>query len=83
MTLKFKNSLTKVEYSFEVTDNGGGGFFYSFDIELPEGIDDGEYEYRLYDGEDEKAVGLVRIGDYTMDTVQYENNNGKYKVYNG
>lgn len=82
MTLELTNNVSKATYSFEVTDLGNGGIFYSFDIELQDGMADGDYEYRLYEDGKEKGVGIVRIGDYKADTTQY-NNHTNYLIYNG
>lgn len=86
MTLKFKNNVGKQEYEFTVTDIGDSSLYYHFeDVQLPSGIDDGEYSYELYD-EDNVLVaqGLVQIGDYVPeDKKTYENNNTEYKQYQG
>lgn len=78
MRLNIENKVTKAKYDFTVTDKQTSGIYYVFDIQLPSGIDDGDYEYNLYD--DDKvlvATGYVRIGDYTPETSAYTGNNGE------
>lgn len=85
MTLHLLNNLTKNEYNFTgLTDNLESRLFYSFDISLPQGIDDGEYSYTLAD-EDNVVVasGLLQVGDYKPQTNQYTSSTTEYKVYNG
>lgn len=85
MNFVLKNSVTKAEYTFEVEDICDSSIFYHFNINLYENMDDGDYEYTLFDDNNEKvAVGLVRIGDYVAPTSSYtENNNETYVQYNG
>ncbi len=86
MTLKLRNNLTKQEYTFDnLDDKLASRLFYTFDVTLPEGMDDGEYTYTLYDEENVvKATGLVQIGDYKPQNNTYsaETHNG-YIQYNG
>lgn len=84
MILKLTNNTTKKEYTFgELEDNLKSQVFYSFNITLPTGIEDGEYTYRLYDDEDKEiAVGLAQVGDYVRQTIQHDNKT-EYITYNG
>ena len=86
MTLKLRNNLTKVVYTFDnLEDKLTSRLFYTFDLTLQDGMDDGEYTYTLID-EDEHTVatGLVQIGDYTPNNNTYtaQTQNG-YIQYNG
>lgn len=81
MTLKLVNNVTKKEYEFEVTDENDSRLYWHFeDLELEENMDDGEYDYLLYDDEELVAQGLCQIGEYTPEHSQYENDNN-YKQY--
>ena len=85
MTLKLRNNLTKIEYTFDnLADELVSRLFYTFDITLPEGMDDGEYAYTLYDGNVVKATGLLQVGDYKPNNNTYtaQTQNG-YIQYNG
>ena len=84
MTLIFINNLTKVQYSFTgITDLCTSAMFYQFNINLPEGMSEGEYEYTLLDGENVMAKGLAQVGDYTPSKQTYNNTNNGYTVYGG
>ena len=86
MTLKLLNNVTKKVYTFEnLDDKLTSRLFYTLDITLPEGMDDGGYTYTLY-GEQNivKATGLLQVGDYKVNNNTYtaQTQNG-YIQYNG
>lgn len=86
MLLKLRNNLTKNEYEFNVNDWYSSKIFFEFEIKLKENMEDGEYNYYLYDGECLVANGLCQIGDYKTEIKEYKENKNKektYKVYNG
>lgn len=84
MKVKLINNTTKEEYEInELKDNLKSNFFYSFNIQLPENMLDGEYTYYLFDGDKETARGLVQIGDYERKTIQHNNEKKGYVTYNG
>jgi hypothetical protein len=99
MTLKLTNNVTKNIIEIEVEDNKNSTLFYQFDIQLPEGCEDGEYTYELINSEficdngicygpyDKViATGLLQIGDYQRDlniNREYNENNKNTIVYNG
>lgn len=80
MILRLENNLTKEEKDFFVTDIKDSNMFYHFDLNLEEGMSDGEYTYELLEGEDKLAKGLLQIGDYNKSDKQY-NKKKTYKVY--
>ena len=82
MLLKLRNNLTKNEYEFNVNDYFSSNIFFHFEIELKSGMEDGEYNYYLYDGKCLVANGLCQIGDYVKENKEYSNEK-KYKVYDG
>lgn len=85
MTLKLVNNVSKKEYEFNVTDVGDSKMYYHFEnFTLEDGMDDGEYNYFLFDNDDNLvAQGLVQIGNYVpQNTITYENNKTTYKQYN-
>lgn len=86
MTLKLQNNVTKRVYTFEnLEDLLKTRLFYTFDITFPEGMDDGEYAYTLYDEQNiVKATGLLQVGDYVPNNNTYtaQTQNG-YIQYNG
>lgn len=85
MTLELTANLSKITTILEgLEDKNNSALFYSFDICLEGIYEDGEYTYRLLDGEEVKATGLLQIGDYKRDTdinKQYNDNKKGYIVY--
>lgn len=85
MTLELTNNLTKKKTLLGgIEDKNNSALFYSFDICLEGIYEDGEYTYRLLDGEEVKAMGLLQIGDYKRDTdinKEYNDNEKGYIVY--
>lgn len=89
MILKITSTLRKSEYTFNnLEDQLVSRLFYAFDITLPSGMADGEYQYVLMtDDGVVKATGLLQIGDYNPVTKPYtgdtvKENNG-FISYNG
>lgn len=80
------NNVTKKEYELtNLDDKLTSRLFYTFDITLEDGMDDGEYSYTLYDEQNVvKATGLLQVGDYKPQNNTYtaETHNG-YIQYNG
>lgn len=87
MRLELTNNLTKITKILDnIEDKNNSGLFYSFDISLDGSYEDGEYTYRLIDGEKVVATGLLQIGDYERDmniNTEYDNNKKDIIVYNG
>ena len=83
MKLLLKNGITKRNFEYNVTDLNESSIYYTFNLNIPEEMDDGEYEYTLKDNEDKiVATGLMRIGDYKTENTQYNNNKeNKYIQY--
>lgn len=85
MTLEIISNLTKNKTVLKgIEDKNNSALFYSFDICLEGIYEDGEYTYRLLDGEEVKATGLLQIGDYKRDeniNKEYNDNKKGYIVY--
>lgn len=83
MKLILKNGITHKEFEYSVTDLNESSIFYTFNINIPEEMDDGEYEYTLkYDLNKTLATGLIRVGDFKQNNTQYINNkDNKYVQY--
>lgn len=85
MTLELVNNLSKKKTIFgEIEDKNTSALFYSFDICLEGQYEDGEYTYRLLDGETVVASGLMQIGDFERDTninKEYKKEEKGYIVY--
>lgn len=84
MLLQLTNQVTKKTYEFEVEELNTSRNYYNFNIELEEGMDDGEYKYILYD---EFGVGVsdgtLQIGDYIENKIDYKQENNGYIQYKG
>ena len=82
MKLLLKNGITKRNFEYSVEDLNESSIYYTFNINIPDSLDDGEYEYTLKDDVDKiLATGLMRVGDYKQNNKQYINNKDKYLQY--
>lgn len=80
MTLSIWNTIDRERLSFEVQDLGEPGIYCKVQVSLPEGIQEGEYEYCLESDEGVISSGLLNIGssvgpsEYEKETTyrQYE-----------
>ena len=82
MKLIIKNGITHKNFEYNVTDLNESSIYYTFNLNIPDSLDDGEYEYTLKDdGEKILATGLMRVGDYKQNNKQYINNKDKYLQY--
>ena len=78
MKLFIKNGITHKEFEYNVDDLNESSIFYTFNINIPESFDDGEYSYTLKDNEEKiVATGLMRIGDFKQENKEYNNNKDK------
>ena len=73
MRLNLFNTLTKVSYDIEnLSDLQSNSINYAFDVVLPEGIDNGEYNFSLFNDEETLvATGLLQIGSYEAPKTAY------------
>lgn len=87
MLLRIVSNYSKKEYTFpNLEDRNISRLNYTFDIQLPENVLDGEYAYFLYSGNEVISTGLCQIGDYippTEETHTYTNNNDEVIIYGG
>lgn len=84
MKLVLKSNITKKTWEFTVYDRCDSRMFYHFpNFKLTEKMDDGEYNYELYEDNELLAQGLLQIGDYENNTVTAYTKNNTYKQYNG
>lgn len=69
-------------FQFVVPGNDDGSrLYYSVAVELPEGITEGEYEYKASIGDRVVSCGLAIVGDRTA-PVEENNNTVEYEQYN-
>lgn len=82
MKLLLINNITHKNFEYSVTDLNESSIFYTFNINIPESYDDGEYTYVLKDDGDKiLSTGLMRIGDYKQENTQYNNKDKKIIQY--
>ena len=82
MKLLLKNGITNKNFEYSVEDLNESSIYYTFNLNIPEEMDDGEYEYTLKDDEDKiVATGLIRVGDFKQENKQYINNKDKFIQY--
>ena len=82
MKLLLKNGITHKNFEYSVEDLNESSIYYTFNLNIPESFDDGEYEYTLKDdGEKILATGLIRVGDFKQENKQYINNKDKFIQY--
>lgn len=86
MTLKLENNVTNVSFAISgLTDLQSSGLNYVFNLTLPEGVDNGEYNYTLFDDDNVVvATGVAQIGSYTPQKTTYTaQTNNDYIQYEG
>lgn len=84
MKFIIKNGITKRNFEYNIEDLNESLIYYTFNINVPEEMDDGEYTYVLKDDGDKiLATGLMRVGDYKQNNTQYINNKDKKIIQYG
>ena len=82
MKLLLKNGITHKNFEYSVEDLNESSIYYTFNLNIPEEMDDGEYEYTLKDNEYKiVATGLIRVGDFKQENKEYNNKDKKYIQY--
>ena len=82
MKLLLKNGITHKEFEYNVEDLNESSIYYTFNLNISDEMDDGEYEYTLKDNEDKiVATGLIRVGDFKQENKEYNNKDKKYIQY--
>ena len=84
MQFIIKNGITHKNFEYNVTDLNERSIYYTFNLNIPDSLDDGEYDYVLKDNEDKiVATGLMRIGDFKQENKEYNNNKDKKYIQYG
>ena len=82
LSLRFVSTITNKVFNCECQKKGTAFSHYCFiELVLPNGIQEGEYQYELFDEEGSLSVGILVVGDpdkpmehdNTMEYEQYEN----------
>lgn len=79
LSLFIKDTVDLNETELSVTDLNTSGLYYNLAVALPDGLSDGEYEYRLMKGEIKVSCGLLYIGE--LESPSQYDNNITYKQY--
>lgn len=78
LSLTLRSTTTLAEYEIgSVADSGESALYWCISVSLPEGMDNGEYEYELRQGGVRVASGVLRVGEYSTDEeynseIEYE-----------
>ena len=84
MKLYIKNGITHKNFEYNVEELNESSIYYTFNLNISEEMDDGEYEYTLKDdGEKILATGLIRVGDFKQENKEYNNNKDKKYIQYG
>lgn len=85
MKLSLENNVTHKKYEYSVEDLLTSRLYFHFQIQIEEGMDEGEYSYFLYDDEKKNCFGqgLAQLGDYKPQNKKYKTNKNEIKQYNG
>ena len=81
LTLTLTSKLTNVEFPYSVEDLSGLSDYFVVEIDSTE-LPDGEYYYKMADGEKIVSTGLFRIGEYKAEKQEY-NYTQEYYQYEG
>lgn len=79
MRLKAVSTINLTGFETEVIDVKTSDLFYRIAVQLPEGVQDGEYEYSLTADEKILSTGILIIGD--VELMQEYNNTITYEQY--
>ena len=84
MKFIIKNNITHRNFEYSVEDLNESSIYYTFNINIPDSFDDGEYNYTLKDDVDKiLATGLIRVGDFKQENKEYNNNKDKKYIQYG
>ena len=81
--LEIENTVTHQVHTYNVEDiNKGKKLYFQFDIDTL-GLSDGEYNLTLFDEEENiVCVDLLKIGDFSVEALQYKKGENTYIVVN-
>lgn len=79
LTSNVSNEIVLVENGENISTND---LYYKFAINI-EGLNPGEYTYKLYSDEVVVEIGLITFGNYNISKVVYESFNPFKVQYNG
>lgn len=72
LVLVLNGTVSHKMYEFEVTDLQTSRLYYNIALELPQGLEPGEYNYRLASGCAVLSCGLAIVGEYKREITEYE-----------
>ena len=81
-----KNTITNQTFTFsDLNDEGNSRFDYKFTLPIQQySLDDGEYLYWLVEDEYVIYNGIMRVGDYKENNIEYNTNkNEERRQYKG
>lgn len=81
-----KNTITNQTFTFsDLNDDGNSRFDYKFTLPIQQySLDDGEYLYWLVEDEYVIYNGIMRVGEYKENNIEYNTNeNEERRQYKG
>lgn len=81
-----KNTITNQTFTFSnINDEGNSRFDYKFTLPIQQySLDDGEYLYWLVEDEYVIYNGIMRVGEYKENNIEYNTNeNEERRQYKG
>lgn len=81
-----KNTITNQTFTFsDLNDEGNSRFDYKFTLPIQQySLDDGEYLYWLVENEYVIYNGIMRVGEYKENNIEYNTNeNEERRQYKG
>lgn len=81
-----KNTITNQTFTFsDLNDEGNSRFDYKFTLPIQQySLDDGEYLYWLVEDEYVIYNGIIRVGEYKENNIEYNTNeNEERRQYKG
>lgn len=81
-----KNTITNQTFTFsDLNDEGNSRFDYKFTLPIQQySLDDGEYLYWLVEDEYVIYNGIMRVGEYKENNIEYNTNeNEERRQYKG
>ena len=84
MNLVIEDKVSKKQYTITgLNDLCTSALFYQFNVNLPEGLLDGQFDYALMDGDKVLATGILQVGSFEPTKTTYNKPNSGYTVYGG
>ena len=82
LTVRSTVNLTDYTATVSVQEDGTSSLYWHAEVTLPEGLQDGSYEYTLTQGGVTVSQGCLIVGEYIDPYTEYYSND-EYEQYDG